>query len=66
MITFPKTAVSGFRHDNPNLRWGQAFHQHMKLEKVVQAQDKEFCDTLYNADDVTAKVLVAARMDAYN
>lgn len=65
MLTFPKSAVDGFVHRNKSLRWGQAFHQHMKLHKVT-GQDKPFCDKLYNADDATAKAMVASRTDKNN
>lgn len=64
MLTFPKSKVEAFKHRNLALRWGQAFHQYMKLEKCVQ--DKHFCDKLYNADEKTAKAMVASRTDHRN
>lgn len=64
MLTFSKSVVDAFVHQNKALRWGQAFHQHMKLERCTQ--DKAFCDKLYNADDQTAKAMVASRLDREN
>lgn len=65
MITFSKSEVDSFRHSNKALRYGQAFHQHFKLEKV-QGSDKEFCDRLYQAPDDVAKAMVASRTDQCN
>lgn len=63
MLTFTKSAVSAFVHRNKALRWGQAFYQHFKLEKV-QGQDKNFCDRLYNeVDEAKAKAMVQGRTD---
>ena len=45
---------------------GQAFFGYMKLEKVTNQQDKEFCDRLYNATDEKAKAMVASRLDRSN
>lgn len=64
MLTFSKSQVDSFRNTNPHLRWGQAFHQHFKLERCTQ--DREFCDKLYQADDETAKKMVEARLDRSN
>lgn len=61
---FPKTQVVAFKHKNKALRYGQAFHQFMKLEKVT-GQDKSFCDRLYQADEEKAKAMIASRTD-YN
>lgn len=63
MITFPKTRVNAFQHRNKALRYGQAFHQFMKLDKVTNPQDKEFCDRLYNAPDEKAKQMILSRLD---
>ena len=62
MLKFSKSEVGKFVHRNKALRWGQAFHQYFKLEKVT-GQDKYFCDKLYNADEATAKAMVASRTD---
>ncbi len=63
MLTFTKTLVKGFIHRNKALRWGQAFHQYAKLEKIT-GQDKNFCDRLYNeVDEAKAKNMVASRTD---
>lgn len=63
MITFPYSLVAGFRHENKFLRWGQAFHQYAKLDKVVNHEDKEWCDQLYYANDADAKAMVYSRTD---
>ena len=63
MITFAKTKVDAFRHANKALRYGQAFHQYMKLDKVSNIEDKHFCDKLYNADEQLAKQLINSRID---
>jgi hypothetical protein len=62
-LTFSKSVIQDFRHDNKTLRYGQAFHQWMKLEKIVNEVDKLFCDRLYNADDTTAKNMITSRTD---
>jgi len=61
MLMFPKSRVDAFRHRNTALRWGQAFYSYMKLEKC--RQDRFFCDKLYNADEATARAMVASRID---
>lgn len=66
MITFPATAIALFRHTDNFLRYGQAFHQHMKLDKISNLKDKVFCDKLYNADDELAKQMIASRTDKNN
>lgn len=63
MITFAKSKVDAFQHHNKHLRWGQAFYGFMKLSKVTNPQDKEFCDRLYNATDDKAKAMVQSRLD---
>lgn len=62
---FSKSLVDGFKHHNKALRYGQAFHQYAKLEKVV-GSEKVFCDRLYVADDKTAKQMIASRLDPNN
>ena len=64
MLIFPNSRVSQFKHTDKNLRWGQAFHQFMQLEKCEQ--DREFCDMLYNASDEKAKNMVRERIDTTN
>lgn len=61
MILFSESIVKGFVHTNNGQRWGQAFYGYMKLHKVENEEDKIFCDKLYNADDGTAKAMVASR-----
>ncbi len=66
MIMFPKSRVDAFTHQNKHLRWGQAFHHFMRLDKVDHPQDREFCDRLYNADDAKAQAMVQSRLDREN
>lgn len=62
-IRFSKSEVDRFTHTNPHLRYGQAFHQYMKLEKVT-GSDKQFCDRLYNeSDENVAKKMIESRTD---
>lgn len=63
MIMFAKTRVDKFVHKNKSLRYGQDFYNYMKLHKVANAQDKEFCDRLYNANDEVAKAMIISRTD---
>lgn len=63
MLKFSKSVVDEFRHRNKALRWGQAFHQYMKLEKITNDADKRFCDRLYNAEESVAKAMVQSRID---
>jgi hypothetical protein len=62
-LTFSNSVIQDFRHDSKTLRYGQAFYQWVKLEKVVNEIDKCFCDRLYNADDDTAKNMIKSRTD---
>lgn len=65
MLMFPKSQVILFRHTNKALRYGQAFHQYMKLHKCNQ--DKAFCDKLYNETNTEiAKQMIASRTDKNN
>lgn len=62
LLWFPKTTVILFRHTNTHLRWGQAFHQFFKLEKITDPKNKDFCDRLYyESNKVKAKAMVASR-----
>lgn len=45
------------------LRLGQAFHNHFKLEKITNEEDKVFCDMLYNVDDGKACKMIESIMD---
>lgn len=63
MLMFSKSEVDRFIHTNKAQRWGQAFHQHMKLGKIT-GPDKSFCDRLRNeSDESKAKNMVASRTD---
>jgi hypothetical protein len=62
-LTFTSSVIQDFKHENKALRYGQAFYQWMKLEKVVNEVDKRFCGRLYNADELTAKSMIFARTD---
>lgn len=66
MIMFPKSQVDKFRHVNKSKRYGQAIYDFLKLEKVHNPQDKEFCDRLYYAKDEKAKTMVMSRLDYEN
>ena len=62
MVTFSRSVVDQFKHVNKNLRWGQAFHQFMKLDRCTT--DKHFLDRLYNeSDEGKAKAMVISRTD---
>lgn len=63
MIKFPKSRVDRFRHTNAHKRWGQAFYDWMRLDKVRDAVDKAYCDRIYTATDAEARQLVASRLD---
>lgn len=67
MIMLPKTTVDKFVHRNKALRYGQAFHQYMKLEKVTQPQDKVYCDRIYNEpNEEVVKAWIRSRLDYNN
>lgn len=62
MITFSNSMVQQYCHQNTSLRWGQGFHQFMKLERCNT--DKFFLDRLYNEEnDEKAKAMVRSRTD---
>ena len=62
MLTFSKSEVDRIQHTNLALRWGQNFHQKMKLDRVT-GPDKNWCDKLYAASDNIAKAMVRQRTD---
>ena len=63
MLTFSATVVSQFKHSNPHLRYGQAFHSYMKLDRVTGA-DLDFCDKLYQEpNEELAKAMIFSRTD---
>lgn len=64
MIMFAATKVAKFSHKNLSLRYGQAFHQYMKLEKVTNVEDKRFCDRIYNEiSEEKVKAMITSRID---
>ena len=67
MLTFSKSLVDKFNAaPRPKeLRYGQAFHQHFKLERVT-GTDKVFCDRLYVETDYKAKQMIKGRIDHNN
>ena len=66
-IVIPKSRLDQFRYDpNSGLRWGQAFHQFMGLEKVTSNANKEWADKLYNAKDNQARNMVLKVIDYDN
>lgn len=61
---FAATKVAKFKHANKALRYGQAFHQYMKLEKVTNDADKRFCDRIYNeVSEEKVKAMIISRTD---
>ncbi len=66
MLSFTKSCVDTFKHVNKSQRYGQAFYSYMKLDKVCERQDKDFCNRLYNADDAKAKAMIQSRIDQNN
>ena len=63
MLMFSQTVVESFRKKNPDLRYGQEFHQFMQLDKIENPADKEFCDRLYEADGEKAISMIRERRD---
>lgn len=62
IITFSASVVAQFRHSNKHQRWGQAFHDFMKLGR--SSCDTNFCDRLYNEpNEDKAKAMVRSRTD---
>lgn len=67
MLTFSKSEVDQFNRlfkGITGLRHGQAFHQHFKLEKISNEEDKMWADRLYQADGNIARTMIAERTDA--
>lgn len=58
------TEIEQFYRSRPSLelRLGQAFHSHFKLERITGA-DRSFCDRLYNADGSQARKLISCITD---
>jgi hypothetical protein len=56
--------VSGY--DTKYLRWGQAFHQFLELNKITSEPNKTWCDKLYNADYAAALSMVYLVLDWEN
>jgi len=66
-MSIPKSRFDAFRYDPASgLRWGQAFHQYMGLEKVTSNANKEWADKLYYAKDNQAKNMVRKVLDESN
>lgn len=62
MMQISKTTFEKFKHNNKHLRYGQAIHQFLKLEKITGAE-KGFCDKLYyEPDDAKAKAMILSRV----
>ncbi len=66
MLSIPKSKFDQFKHKNASKRWGQAFYDFMKFNKVTNPIDKPFLDKLYNATDDVAKAMVQSRIDHNN
>ena len=65
-LSIPATRVKAFRKTLNGLRWGQEFYGFMELHKLTSPAAKAWCDKLYNADDETAKKMVASVTDHAN
>lgn len=66
MISIPYSRFKAFKPTTQNQRWGQAFHDYMEFDKVTDAEDKVWCDRLYNAGFNEAQSMVYAVMDYNN
>lgn len=64
-LTFTPEDLMNFHHTNPHLRWGQAFHQKLSLEKrELSESDRAYCDALYQEPDTNkAKTMVIDRLE---
>jgi len=65
-LMFPASRVKQFKAEIKSkglndLRYGQAFHNYMCLDKCTQ--DKDFLDALYYADQPTAVAMITAFTD---
>ena len=68
-MTIPLSCLMAFEvsgYDTTNLRWGQAFHQFLELNKVTSEPNKTWCDKLYNADKIAALSMVYLALDLQN
>lgn len=64
-VFIPHSQVIEF-NKNPvakGLRWGQAFYDYMKMDKVTNPDYRAWADKLYNASDKEAKVMVTQVTD---
>lgn len=66
-MCFPLSQVQRFRAEIKakglnGLRLGQTFYDYMQLDKCVQ--DRDFLDTLYNADYETADYMIKTHTDS--
>lgn len=47
----------------PHQRFGQAFHNYMRLDKITSEKERLYCDKLWEADNQKAVDLIDARID---
>ena len=66
MLMFSKTLVDKFNAmpRNKDERYGKAFHQYFKLERITGA-DKVFCDRLLVETDYKSKQMVKGRINGH-
>lgn len=63
-LTFPKSKVDNFKHNNPHQTWGRAFYNKMRLHLIDHPQDKAYCERIMaEPDDERAKALVQSKVD---
>lgn len=64
MITIPASTLNTFHTEywykmHPSLRYGQAFHQYLSLERIEERRpEKEWCDQLYECKTVSQALTV--------
>lgn len=66
-ITIPLSRWKQFGRVQANgQRMGQQFYEFMQLHKITDADNKVWCDTLYNASDKAARQMILASVDQTN
>lgn len=68
MVTIPATQLRLFQQTvwpvvKDKQRVGQAFYDHMKLEKLTDPEDIAWADRLYSASDDSSAKLILDRLD---
>lgn len=71
-MTFPASTVSNFRKVwnygtiYKGMRYGQAFHTYFKLDQIELPENKQWCDLLYQMDEIGASMMIMERIDWEN